>query len=499
MRPMVSGERLVLSTLLAGIYLPGIDELYVSSRKSYGRPQSHDGARETRHTYTLKSIDPVDLPGKIEFCSDSFRGLPHWKHDRALHVVSPSVLTTTFDGSKTEALRSLPRHVWPDMVAEPRDADYRAAPQGGAEVQDSLTLYGGGARLLDLLREKSPTLAAAPELLKKYGFASEAARLERPGLLDLARQFVLEGAALTPFHPEAEWIWQECPALPHALWCSFPQGAKTQHGTAAEFPRRLIAVVGSRDVAPAGAAGAKAAALALHQGGWTLITGGAVGVDTIALDAVGETLTPRGVVLQPQGLSTAAGQRLRRRWPWAWHLSLCAPWQEFEGRWAHQRNRFIFCLGQAAVSIGPRYRRGGTWSGAMECLRGRLAPLAYLSDVGDKEALTVLKNLGAFEVCLADLAGNRGPDLIAQLVLEGQRRLSGAMPRTGGQGSLFDSENPARTRSDRPPEVKAEPEKAREKQLPYRNRVSPRMTDSRSGARCSLDAGSEPVTYSIGG
>lgn len=293
-----------------------------------------------------------------------------------------------------------------------------APRESSLAVQDSLTLYGGGRRLVDLLREKSPSLVEAPDLLRRHGFASESAQLERPGLLEIARQYVVEGVVLTPFHPEADWIWERQANLPTALWCAQP---RSDVGPV-EFPRRLFAVVGSRDVDSLGEQGALAAAKALHQGGWTLVTGGASGVDSLALEGVSATLTPRGVVLHPWGLSCDAGQRLRRKWPWAWHLSLCPPLQDFEGRYAHQRNRIIFALSDGALSISPRFRRGGTWSGAMECLRGRLAPLAFLADSGEPEALIALKNLGAYQVSLSDLEGSGGPDLMGQIVSEGRQR-----------------------------------------------------------------------------
>lgn len=431
MRPMVSGERLVLSTLLAGLYLPGIEELYLSA---LGRPsggQSTDIAKESRLTYLSELVLPGEIPGSCENYPDS---------------LSQPVFDAA-DALSLDALALLADAAAADFVladSQESSVHFGWAPTAADCVKDSLTLYGGGRRLLDLIREKSPTFADAPELLRRFGFASEAARLERPGLMDLARQFVLEGAVLTPFHPEASWIWQKCSSLPYALWCTFPRQMAGGAGTAPEFPRRLFGVVGSRDVDSAGRLGAAAAALALQQGGWTLITGGAVGVDSIALDAIGETLTPRGVVLHPYGLSTNAGQKLRRTWPWAWHLSLCAPWQEFEGRWAHQRNRIIFTLSEGAVSIGPRLRRGGTWSGALECLRNKLAPLAVLADSGDKEALSVLQNLGAFSLCLADLGSTNAPTMIGQIVEEGRRRRCGLWAAEPEQAGLFDPDLPDR-------------------------------------------------------
>lgn len=396
MRPMVSGERLVLSTLLAGLYLPGIEEIFLKSRQCLEGRWVAGEVREEHLKYNFSSQDYIN---HLESSSDLRFG-------RGL---------TPLSSSQVSDLRCL-------------------------AAKDSLALYGGGRRLIDLLRERPPSLAEAPDVLRRHGFASEASRLERLGLLDLARQFILEGAVLTPFHPEAEWIWNRVATLPYALWCSAP-GSKAGP---TEFPHRLFAVVGSREADSLGAKCARAAGMALQQGGWTLITGGALGVDSLALDAVGRTMTPRGVVLHPQGLGTAAGQKLKNRWPWAWHLSLCAPWQEFEGRWAHQRNRIIFALSEGAVSIGPRFRRGGTWSGALECLRGRLAPLALVTDAGEAEALSALRNLGAFEVALDDLAGSRGPEIIGQIVQEGQRRKSLSAGLDSGQGNLFGTEAPDR-------------------------------------------------------
>ncbi len=402
MRPMVNGERLVLSTLLAGIYLPGIEELYLSSRKKTKARGSSSGTKEAPPLYNIGG---------------------------AISPQYASIADLLSEGLDEPAQASPPTGLF-------SDAGRAEGPRGPVSFQEGIVkespLPYGARRVIELLKEKLPSPAEAPDLLRRHGLASAALRLENTGLMALVRQLAVEGSFLTPFHPEAEWIWEGGASLPPALWCVRPQ----TDFRPCEFPRRLFAVVGSREVDLLGAKGAKAAARALHQGGWTLVTGGARGVDVLALEEVAESLTPRGVVLHPSGLSSLGGKKLRNRFPWAWHLSLCPPWQGFEGRCAHQRNRIIFALSEGAISISPRLRRGGTWSGAVECLRGRLAPLAVMAGTGDPEAAAALKNLGAAEVCLEELLGSGGQDFMTRLAAKGRSQAGSSL-----QAALFEAAN----------------------------------------------------------
>ena len=80
----------------------------------------------------------------------------------------------------------------------------------------------------------------------------------------------------------------------------------------------------------------------------------------------------------------------RRRGTW---LSVCAPDEPFSRGAAMERNALIYSLGEASVVCKARFREGGTWHGAVDCLRRRLSPLIVRDD--GSQAAKALVSLGA--------------------------------------------------------------------------------------------------------
>lgn len=138
-----------------------------------------------------------------------------------------------------------------------------------------------------------------------------------------------------------------------------------------------IAVVGSRDAGQvdltfSGNLGAAAAAQ-----GYSIVSGGARGIDQSAmLSALKNDGTAIGVVAE--GLMRAATSAKYRRFLLSRDLVLVSPFNPeagFSVGNAMRRNRYIYCLADAAVVVSSTPNRGGTWNGAVEDLKAGWVPL----------------------------------------------------------------------------------------------------------------------------
>lgn len=138
-----------------------------------------------------------------------------------------------------------------------------------------------------------------------------------------------------------------------------------------------IAVVGSRDADEEDLAyterlGAEAAAQ-----GYSLVSGGARGVDQSAMLG---TLARQGTavgVLADSLLRSATSSKYRKH-VMSGDLALISPFNPeagFNVGHAMSRNRYIYCLADAAVVISSTRDKGGTWNGAIENIRAGWVPL----------------------------------------------------------------------------------------------------------------------------
>ena len=138
-----------------------------------------------------------------------------------------------------------------------------------------------------------------------------------------------------------------------------------------------IAVVGSRnaaeeDIAYTNNLGAEAAAQ-----GYSIVSGGARGVDQSAmLGALEREGTAVGV--PADSLLRSATSAKYRKYLMDGNLALVSPFNPeagFNVGNAMARNRHIYCLADAAVVISSTPNEGGTWNGAVEDLTARWVPL----------------------------------------------------------------------------------------------------------------------------
>ncbi len=138
-----------------------------------------------------------------------------------------------------------------------------------------------------------------------------------------------------------------------------------------------IAVVGSRDARRedltfAGDLGAAAATQ-----GYSVVSGAARGVDESAmLSALENEGTAIGVVADSLMRVTTSAKY--RRFLLSRDLALVTPFNPEAGFSignAMSRNRYIYCLADAAIVVSSTPNRGGTWNGALEDLKAGWVPL----------------------------------------------------------------------------------------------------------------------------
>jgi predicted Rossmann fold nucleotide-binding protein DprA/Smf involved in DNA uptake len=160
-------------------------------------------------------------------------------------------------------------------------------------------------------------------------------------------------------------------------------------------PGRGVAVVGSRDASDDALEFAEGLGRAIASEGAVVVSGAARGIDRAAMDAALDVgglaagVVADGLVRmtqQPDVRAALADERLTLVTPYG-------PEARFTPGNAMGRNRFIYCLADAAVVVATSAGRGGTWAGATENLKARWVPLwvwaAPAAPPGNHELLAV--------------------------------------------------------------------------------------------------------------
>ncbi|TVP78439.1 DNA-processing protein DprA [Thioalkalivibrio sp.] len=170
-------------------------------------------------------------------------------------------------------------------------------------------------------------------------------------------------------------------------------------GNRALLGRGGIAVIGSRDASTIDLEFTKRLAQDIARQGRSIVSGGARGVDEAAmLGALEREGTVIGVIAD-QLLRAATAARYRRSLMEG-NLVLISPFNpeaRFDVGNAMARNRYIYCLSDAAVVVATGKGKGGTWSGATENLKHRWVPLWVRADSheGNESGTSALVRLGA--------------------------------------------------------------------------------------------------------
>ena len=122
---------------------------------------------------------------------------------------------------------------------------------------------------------------------------------------------------------------------------------------------------------------ARDAARAAARNGLGTVSGGAKGVDRLAMDAALESEAVAVGVLADSLVRTVRDPDVRRAITDG-RLCLCSPYQPsapFNVANAMGRNKLIYALSQATFVVASDLESGGTWGGATEALRRAIAPV----------------------------------------------------------------------------------------------------------------------------
>jgi len=196
-------------------------------------------------------------------------------------------------------------------------------------------------------------------LLRKVGLSIELERLESAGIWVITR-------ADTDYPQRyKQCLKQRAPVF------LFGSGERTLLG------ERGLAIVGSRNVNKSGEEFARSAGNAAAYVGLVVYSGGARGVDQIAmqnaLDGRGTSVGVLAHSLERNIRHPKYGQAIRRG-----DVCLITPYSPdagFNAGNAMGRNRLIYCLADYALVVASDLGKGGTWGGAQEVLKNKWLPL----------------------------------------------------------------------------------------------------------------------------
>lgn len=138
-----------------------------------------------------------------------------------------------------------------------------------------------------------------------------------------------------------------------------------------------LGIVGSRAVSESGADVAREAAVIAVKSGFGVTSGGAKGVDLLAMNAALDAGGAVVGVLAGSLLRTARGPEVRRAISDGL-VCLCSPYKPSAGFTvanAMGRNKLIYAMSNATLVVECDQGSGGTWAGAVEALRARKVPV----------------------------------------------------------------------------------------------------------------------------
>lgn len=158
-----------------------------------------------------------------------------------------------------------------------------------------------------------------------------------------------------------------------------------------------IAVIGSRDATEADLAFTSRLGENIANQGYSVVSGGARGVDEAAmLGALDKEGTVIGIL--SDSLLRAATSAKYRKGLMARNLVLVSPFNPeagFDVGNAMARNKYIYCLADAAVVVATSKDKGGTWTGALEDIKQDWVPLWVKPHADNRSGNAALVERGA--------------------------------------------------------------------------------------------------------
>ena len=165
-----------------------------------------------------------------------------------------------------------------------------------------------------------------------------------------------------------------------------------------------IGVVGSRDVSSKGKEVAQEVAERVASLGMTLASGGARGVDQLSMNA---TFQAGGSVvgILAESLAHKIKKSDVRQAIFEGQTVMCTPYNPnspFSIGNAMGRNKLIYALSELTLIVACEPNKGGTWSGAVEALKGNFGRVAVWQGPGSGTGNDQLAEMGAIPVLSID-------------------------------------------------------------------------------------------------
>lgn len=164
-----------------------------------------------------------------------------------------------------------------------------------------------------------------------------------------------------------------------------------------------LGVVGSRDIGEEGAEVAKEAARLATRLGLPVVSGGARGVDQLAMNAAVDEERAAGAAIG--FLADSMERRLKRpdtrRAILDGRALLCTPYRpdaRFTAGTAMGRNKLIYAGSLTTLVVASDNETGGTWAGAVEAIKHGFGPVAVWRGPGEGPGNKRLEQLGAVPV-----------------------------------------------------------------------------------------------------
>ncbi len=256
-------------------------------------------------------------------------------------------------------------------------------------------------RLHDVVGRPSALLGqTVDELVRRFGLTVDLAG-RVVGLLDRATAMAfeldrLEQAGISTLTPSdeaypARFVERLGPKAPPVLHAAGDVGLLGRPG---------LGVVGSRDVDPEGAEVARAAAERGARLGLAVVSGGARGVDRLAM---GGAYQAGGAVVGV--LADSLARTLRspdvRRAVLGGSTVLCTPYgpdAPFSPGNAMGRNKLIYAQSSVTLVVASDLDTGGTWSGAVEAIKDGIGRVAVWRGAGEGPGNAAIEARGAVAV-----------------------------------------------------------------------------------------------------
>lgn len=178
-----------------------------------------------------------------------------------------------------------------------------------------------------------------------------------------------------------------------------PQAPPLFHGAGpiGVLNNRTLGIVGSRNVDEQGADVARTAARCAVRDGWAVVSGGARGVDQLAMGAALEADGATAGVLADSLLKRLRESEVRRAIHDE-HLCLLTPYKPNAGftvATAMGRNKIVYALSDLTLVVATDNDTGGTWAGATESLRKGYGTVVVWRGAGEGPGNAALEAKGA--------------------------------------------------------------------------------------------------------